>query len=102
MIRVSQRFWTVFFDYLNNDLECLIQFDIPEKECLILLSEQMIIVFEQVFNKRMMMPEFSIVPGTRVPIEYAAQICHFTLQAHVAHQLAAVTMYFGKLTKFLY
>jgi hypothetical protein len=84
MIRTSQRFWTGFFDYLNNDLERLIQFGISEKECLVLVSEQMQIVFEQVFIKRMMMPEFSVVPGTKVSFDYAAQIFFFTLQAHTA------------------
>lgn len=84
MIRISQRFWTAFFDYLNNDLERLIQFGIVEKECLVLVSEQMQIVFEQVFVKRMLMPEFSLFPGMKVPVEYAAQICHFTLHAHSA------------------
>jgi hypothetical protein len=52
MIGTSQRFWTAFFDYLNNDLERLTQFGITEKECLVLVSEQMQIVFEQVFIKR--------------------------------------------------
>ena len=84
MIRTSQRFWTAFYDYLNNDLERLIQFGIAEKECLVLISEQMKIVFEQVFAKRMMMPEFSVPPDEKVPIEYAAQIFYFTLQAHSA------------------
>ena len=84
MIRTSQRFWTAFFDYLNNDLERLVQFGISEKECLVLISEQMKIVFEQVFTKRMMMPEFSIVPGSGVPFDYAAQVLYFTLQAHSA------------------
>jgi hypothetical protein len=84
MIRISQRFWTALYDYLNNDLERLLQFGIVEKECLVLVSEQMQIVFEQVFIKRMMMPEFSVVPGTKVSFEYAAQICFFTLQAHTA------------------
>jgi hypothetical protein len=32
----------------------------------------------------MKMPEFSVYPGTRVPVEYAAQVCHFTLQGHAA------------------
>jgi hypothetical protein len=78
----SQRFWTAFFDYLNNDLEGLMQFGILEKECLVLVSEQMVIVF---FGTRMKMPEFSVYPGTRVPVEYAAQdFCHFTLQGDSA------------------
>ena len=84
MIRTSQRFWTGLFDYLNNDLERLIQFGISEKECLVLVSEQLQIVFEQVFIKRMMMPEFSVIPGTKVSFDYAAQIFFFTLQAHTA------------------
>ena len=84
MIRTSQRFWTAFFDYLNNDLERLVQFGISEKECLVLISEQMKIVFEQVFAKRMMMPEFSISLGDAVTSNYAAQIFFFTLQAHAA------------------
>ena len=84
MVRTSQRFWTALFDHLNNDLERLDQFGIAEKECLVLISEQMKIVFKQVFNKRMMMPEFSIPPGEKVTVDYAAQVFFFTLQAHSA------------------
>jgi hypothetical protein len=32
----------------------------------------------------MMMPEFSIAPGTKVSYKYASQIFFFTLQAHTA------------------
>jgi hypothetical protein len=90
MIRTSQRFWTAFFDYLNNNLERLIQFRISDKECLVLVSEQMQIVFEQVFIKRMMMPEFSVVPGTKVLYDYAAQIflaLPATIWAWILHTL---------------
>lgn len=84
MIRSSQCFWNGLFDYLNNDLKRLIQFGIVEKKCLLLVSEQMQIVFEQVLRAQMMMPEFSLVPGTKVPVDYATQVSFFMLQAHAA------------------
>jgi hypothetical protein len=59
MARVSQHFWGALFSYLNNDLERLLQFGIAEKECLVLLTEQLDIVFQQLFIKRMHMPEIS-------------------------------------------
>jgi hypothetical protein len=79
MARVSQHFWGALFSYLNNDLERLLQFGIAEKECLVLLTEQLDIVFQQLFIKRMHMPEISTL---NVEPAYAASVAYYTLQAH--------------------
>jgi hypothetical protein len=77
--RTSQRFWTDVMAYIHNDLERLRQFGIPEKDCLVLVSEQLRIIFDQTFSKRMHMPELSTENDK---FEYAAQIAWHTLQAH--------------------
>eukprot|EP00956_Cyclotella_meneghiniana_P033887 scaffold99990_cov39-Cyclotella_meneghiniana.AAC.3 len=33
-------FWTDLFTYLNDDLEWLVQFQIPVQECLVLISSE--------------------------------------------------------------
>lgn len=79
LMRGSAQFWTDFFAYVNNDLTRLIQFEIPEKDCLVLVSEQINIVFEAIYNKRQLMPQFDPHMDSG---DYASQIAYYTLQAH--------------------
>lgn len=79
MSRASQQFHHDLFTYLDNDFERLVQFGINEKDCLILVSDQIHIVFEQLFKKRMHLASFSQLNDLS---EYAAQLAHISLKAH--------------------
>eukprot|EP00956_Cyclotella_meneghiniana_P017897 scaffold29464_cov65-Cyclotella_meneghiniana.AAC.4 len=79
LMRGSTQFWTDFFAYANNDLTKPVQFGIPEKDCLVLVSEQINIVFEAIYNKCQLMSQFD--PHTDAG-DYASQIAVYTLQAH--------------------
>jgi hypothetical protein len=64
---------------LHNNLEKLLQMHISEKECLLLVSDQWKIIFDQIYKKRMLMMSFS--PLTE-PMDYAANFLYHTLAAH--------------------
>ena len=76
--RISTLFWTDLFAYLNDDLERLIQFKIPEQQCLVLISSQLKIILKAVFDSRKFMPQLS----STVTMDYTAQFAFYTLQAH--------------------
>lgn len=44
--RISSLFWSDLFAYLNDDHERLIQFKIPEQQCLVLISSQLKIILK--------------------------------------------------------
>ena len=76
--RISTLFWTDLFTYLNDDLERLVQFQIPVQECLVLISSQLKIILKAVFDSRKFMPQLS----STVTIDYTAQYAYYTLRAH--------------------
>jgi hypothetical protein len=74
-----RNFMTGLFNFSHNDLEKLLQMNISEKECLLLVSDQWKIIFGQIYKKRMLMMSFS--PLTE-PMDYAANYLYHSLAAH--------------------